>query len=123
MRIGNSPNDGAVAVDDMNENTSFFYVHWYHYSVMQILSELSSGCREGDDFGLIYLSELDPACEDDTLTLTLFPEQRNLLIVTTLIHDLWRYDAHFSFYYRPAAPRAYLHLIKAVTAVHLLRTL
>ncbi len=74
IRIGGSPNDGTVAVDNVNENTSFFHVHWYNYPVMQMLNEFSSECREGGDVSLTYMSELDPTWRNDTLALTLYPE-------------------------------------------------
>ncbi|MFT3741102.1 MAG: TraU family protein [Gammaproteobacteria bacterium] len=74
LKISDNSRDGAVAVDTVNENTSFFYVHWYHFPLIQMFDEFSGSCREGGDIELTYLSELDPTWEDDTLALTLFPE-------------------------------------------------
>lgn len=77
IAIGGSSHDGAVAVDDPNQNTSFFHVHWYNYPIMQMLGWFTSECREGGSFTLNYMSELDPTWGDDTLALTLFPEASN----------------------------------------------
>ena len=69
-----SPNDGAVAVDDPNENTGFFYVHAYHFPIMQMLGVQSPRCADSGAPMLTYFSELDPTWEDETLALILFPE-------------------------------------------------
>jgi len=74
IKLMDSPMDGAVAVDDPNENTSFFYVHAYSFPIMQMLGIPATDCAESGVFALTYLSELDPTWENETLALTLFPE-------------------------------------------------
>lgn len=69
-----TPSDGAVAVDDPNQNTGFFYVHAYHFPIMQMLGIPAPRCADSGAFMLTYLSELDPTWEDETLALILFPE-------------------------------------------------
>lgn len=69
-----SPNDGSVSVDDPNVNTGFFYVHAYHFPIMQMLGVQSPRCADSGVPTLTYLSELDPTWEDETLALVLFPE-------------------------------------------------
>ncbi len=69
-----SPNDGAVAVDDPSVNTGFFYVHAYSFPIMQMLGVQSPRCASAGAPMLTYLSELDPTWENETLALTLFPE-------------------------------------------------
>src|ERR1700736_6266176 len=64
-----SPNDGAVAVDDPNQNTGFFYVHAYHFPIMQMLGVQSPRCADSGTPMLTYLSEWDPTWEDETLAL------------------------------------------------------
>lgn len=78
-----SPNDGSVSVDDSNVNTGFFYVHAYHFPIMQMLGIQSPRCADSGSPMLTYLSELDPVWEDETLALILFPESmafNNLLM-------------------------------------------
>jgi conjugal transfer pilus assembly protein TraU len=73
-KLWDSPNDGAVAVDDPNQNTGFFYVHAIHFPIMQFLGVPTPSCADADKITLTYVSELDPTWADETLALTLFPE-------------------------------------------------
>lgn len=74
IKLMDDPNDGAVAVDDPNQNTGFFYVHAVHFPIMQFLGVPTPSCADSDKVTLTYLSELDPTWMDETLALTLFPE-------------------------------------------------
>jgi len=53
----------------------FYNVHWYQYPVMSWLNmALDFGCMQASDFGIAYLSELDPTWSDDELAAMLSPE-------------------------------------------------
>jgi conjugal transfer pilus assembly protein TraU len=74
VTAGTLPNSGDMTVADTRENNSFFHVHAYRFPIMRLLNFASSNCSEGGFFMPQYLSELDPTWEDDTLSMTLFPE-------------------------------------------------
>ena len=74
LKLMDSPEDGAVAVDDPNQNTGFFYVHAYYLPIMQFLGVPAPDCADSGAPALIYLSELDPTWNDETLAMILFPE-------------------------------------------------
>lgn len=83
VSLWESMNDGAVAVDDPNNNTGFFYVHAYHFPIMQMLGFPSPRCADSGAPMLTYLSELDPTWNNEELALILFPESllfNNLLM-------------------------------------------
>lgn len=81
VKLMDNAEDGAVAVDNPNENTGFFYVHAYHFPIMQMLGVPAPSCADSGSMSLTYLSELDPTWTDENLALTLFPE-------TTLFNNL-----------------------------------
>jgi conjugal transfer pilus assembly protein TraU len=56
-------------------DSSFYEAHWYTFPLMTWLHLLTNvGCLELDDFGILYLTELDPTWHDDELAFILNPE-------------------------------------------------
>ncbi|MDF1756926.1 MAG: conjugal transfer pilus assembly protein TraU [Legionellaceae bacterium] len=56
-------------------SSAFFHVHWYKYPLIAWLNLItSSGCRQGGDFDIAYLSELDPTWNDSEMSFVLNPE-------------------------------------------------
>lgn len=74
IAAGTTTNAGDMTVADTRENSSFFHVHAYHFPIMQWLEILSANCHANGPIMPYYLSELDPTWNDDTLSMTLFPE-------------------------------------------------
>lgn len=74
VKLMDNAEDGAVAIDEPNENTGFFYVHAYHFPIMQYLGVPMPACADSGAPVLEYLSELDPTWGNETLALILFPE-------------------------------------------------
>ncbi len=53
----------------------FYQVHWYKYPLLSWLNLITSlGCREGGDFDIAYLTELDPTWNDSEMSFVLSPE-------------------------------------------------
>ncbi|EQA15450.1 conjugal transfer pilus assembly protein TraU [Glaesserella parasuis] len=68
--IGSSTSTASKA-----RNGSFYHVHWYQYPLISWLKIMSSDmCMHSGEFDIGYMSELDPAWNDDTLSLYLNPE-------------------------------------------------
>ena len=54
---------------------AFYHVHWYKYPLIAWLNLITSaGCREGGDFDVAYLTELDPMWNDSEMSFVLSPE-------------------------------------------------
>lgn len=54
---------------------AFYYVHWYKYPVIYWLQlVMSIGCQQTGEFDIAYLSELDPAWNNDELNFIFNPE-------------------------------------------------
>ena len=54
---------------------AFYWVHWYHYPVMEWLNVITStACFTAHEFDIGYLSELDPLWNDSELAFILHPE-------------------------------------------------
>lgn len=54
---------------------AFYQVHWYKYPLVSWLNLITSiGCREGGDFDIAYLTELDPTWNDSEMSFVLSPE-------------------------------------------------
>jgi len=65
---------GHQAIDDGLSST-FFHVHWYKYPLISWLNLItSSGCQQGGDFDVAFLTELDPTWRDDEMSFLLNPE-------------------------------------------------
>lgn len=74
MDIGNAGRGGKQIRDPVN-SAAFYYVHWYKYPLILWLNIITSlGCRQGGDFDIAYLAELDPTWNDDELGFILNPE-------------------------------------------------
>ena len=74
MDIGNAGRGGKQVRDPVN-SASFYYVHWYKYPLLLWLNIITAvGCRQGGDFDIAYLTELDPTWNDDELGFVLNPE-------------------------------------------------
>lgn len=57
------------------EKTSFYQVHVYRYPVLSLLDLIDSGhCTGQKSFDVAWMTELDPAWQDDALTAILNPE-------------------------------------------------
>lgn len=66
---------GAASNTDETLQTGFYHVHYYKYPLMYWLNLITNaGCLETGDMDVGYLSELDPAWQDDSLTTVLNPE-------------------------------------------------
>ena len=74
ISFGTDLNAGDMTVADTRENSSFFNVHEYNFPIMQWLGILNNHCHVGGALIPQYFSELDPTWNDDTLSMTLFPE-------------------------------------------------
>lgn len=54
---------------------NFFHLHWYKYPIAYLLNVITSiGCVQADNFDLAYMSEFDPAWQDDDLSMIINPE-------------------------------------------------
>ncbi len=69
-------NRGVVSiVGDGPSQASVYHVHWYNFPIFSLLKLFTDFiCIEKNDFGLPYLSELDPLWYDDNLALIVNPE-------------------------------------------------
>lgn len=57
------------------QTRAFYHVHWYKYPLVSWLNLITSaGCREGGDFDIAYLTELDPTWDDSEMSFVLSPE-------------------------------------------------
>ncbi len=72
---------GTVETQTPDQQGSFYYVHVYHFPVLQwVGSELLGGtCQSRGKFEIAYLSELDPTWRDESLALIVFPETKRFL--------------------------------------------
>lgn len=69
-------NRGSIGiVGDGPSQNSFYHVHFYTYPPLAMLEVLTGlDCIEKSEVNVFYMSELDPAWGDDTLSLLLSPE-------------------------------------------------
>lgn len=66
---------GYVNKSKSSNQGGFYNVHWYQYPLMSWLNmALNLGCMQMGDFGVAYLSELDPTWSDDEMAAILSPE-------------------------------------------------
>lgn len=58
-----------------DKSGAFYHVHWYKYPLVSWLNLITStSCREGGDFDIAYLTELDPTWNDSEMGFVLSPE-------------------------------------------------
>jgi conjugal transfer pilus assembly protein TraU len=75
LNLGLNSARGGRHVVGQGETTAFFNVHWYKYPLMMWLNIITStGCRQGGDFDVAYLTELDPQWRDSEMNFVLNPE-------------------------------------------------
>jgi len=75
LNMGTNYGLGKAETANPNQNSSFYYVHWYKYPLIYWLNILTEAlCLEKGDFDIAYLTELDPTWKDDELTFILNPE-------------------------------------------------
>ncbi|CAM4391194.1 MAG: hypothetical protein LEGION0398_MBIBDBAK_00171 [Legionellaceae bacterium] len=75
LNMGMDYGIGKAETANPNQNSSFYYVHWYKFPLMYWLNILTDAiCVEKGDFDIAYLTELDPTWKDDELTFILNPE-------------------------------------------------
>jgi conjugal transfer pilus assembly protein TraU len=75
LNLGLKSARGGRHVVGQGETTAFFNVHWYKYPLMTWLNIITStGCRQGGDFDVAYLTELDPQWRDSEMNFVLNPE-------------------------------------------------
>lgn len=77
LSLGSSLKTGAINTSskEPGNHHSLYQVHWYQYPLlywMNILTDLN--CVEHGSFDVTYITELDPAWEDDELSFILNPE-------------------------------------------------
>jgi conjugal transfer pilus assembly protein TraU len=71
--------EGAVETQSPDQNGSFYYVHVYHFPILQWVGSwlLGGSCQTRGKFEVVYFSELDPTWRDENLALITFPETIN----------------------------------------------
>lgn len=75
LNMGTHTGAGKVETANPNQNSSFYYVHWYVYPLLYWLNLITDGiCVEKGDFDIAYMTELDPTWRDDELAFILNPE-------------------------------------------------
>ena len=75
LNLGLNYGLGKAETANPNQNSSFYYVHWYKFPLMYWLNILTDAvCVEKGDFDIAYLTELDPTWRDDELAFILNPE-------------------------------------------------
>ena len=61
--------------EDNYVDQNFFHLHWYKYPIAYLLNLLTDiGCLQTGNMDLAYMSEFDPAYQDDQLTMALNPD-------------------------------------------------
>ena len=72
--------EGAVDNYSSSNNHSFYYFHYIKFPMMSWFPVISGGaCHENGEFGIGYLSELDPAWHDEKLNNVLYPEMKPVI--------------------------------------------
>jgi len=75
LGLGKHTARGGRITSDDGVSHAFYHVHWYKYPLIAWLNLItSSGCKQGGDFDVAYLSELDPAWRDSEMSFVLNPE-------------------------------------------------
>lgn len=69
--------EGCVETRSPDQNSSFYYVHYYNFPILQLMADwlLGGSCKTNGDFLYpSYFSELDPTWHDEKLAMIAFPE-------------------------------------------------
>lgn len=76
LPFGQASETGYTEEANPSRNSSFYYVHWYHYPLIAWLNILTDAlCMEKNiGFDLAYLTEVDPMWDDDEISLIMNPE-------------------------------------------------
>lgn len=75
LPMGTLLEQGDAESAQSNDNSSFYYVHWYKYPLLYWLNIITDGlCLETGDLDIAYLTELDPTWNDDELGFLQNPE-------------------------------------------------
>jgi conjugal transfer pilus assembly protein TraU len=75
LNLGLKSARGGRHVVGEGQVNAFFHVHWYKYPLILWLNLItSSGCQQGGDFDVAYLTELDPTWRDTEMNFVLNPE-------------------------------------------------
>ena len=73
--FGNETSTGYAESANTKQNSSFYYAHWYIYPLIYWLNLLTDfACVDKIEFDVAYLTELDPAWDDDEIAFFLNPE-------------------------------------------------
>ena len=75
LNLGFKQGRGGRHVVGDGQTSAFFHVHWYKYPLISWLNIItSSGCLQGGDFDIAYLTELDPTWRIAEMSFLLNPE-------------------------------------------------
>ena len=75
LPFGNASETGYTESANSSRNSSFYYVHWYHYPLIAWLNIITDAlCVDTAQFDLTYLTEIDPMWDDDEVSLIINPE-------------------------------------------------
>ena len=75
LNLGIKQAQGGRSQLGLGQSNAFYHVHWYKYPLISWLNLItSSGCHEGGDFDIAYLTELDPTWNDSEMSFVLSPE-------------------------------------------------
>lgn len=75
LHLGSKVRRGGKQVIQEGEMHAFYHVHWYKYPLIAWLNLItSSGCQQGGDFDIAYMTELDPTWNDSEMAFVLNPE-------------------------------------------------
>src|SRR3990167_6154689 len=75
LNLGIKQAQGGRSQLGLGQSDAFYHVHWYKYPLISWLNLItSSGCHEGGDFDIAYLTELDPTWNDSEMSFVLSPE-------------------------------------------------
>ena len=73
--IGRASETGYAEDANSSRNSSFYYVHWYHYPLIAWLNIITDAlCMDSAQFDLLYLTEIDPMWDDDETSMIINPE-------------------------------------------------
>jgi conjugal transfer pilus assembly protein TraU len=72
---------GVVETQRPDQNGGFYYVHVYHFPILQWVDTglLGGSCQSRGQFEVVYFSELDPTWRNESLALIAFPETKQFL--------------------------------------------
>ena len=75
LDLGNGRGLGGHSNSSSSSKGAFYNVHWYKYPLLYWLNIITSvGCRQGGDFDIAFMTELDPTWDDSQMASVLNPE-------------------------------------------------